>query len=340
MWTAFTRSEAAPITGRAQRPRVGNPTRTMRIAVCICTCERPELLASLLRIATGFDYGDVAETMIVVVDNAPPGAEAVCAGVGGAMVRYVPEPRRGRAFARETAVGAALQWNADFIAFLDDDDRPEPDWLRRLLAKRRQTDAGIVFGAWRQDPSARAPKWAKATVRAFKEPASFGKIGPYGLPRHVGTCNVLIHAEVFTRLPPPYFDPDFVANEDKDFFLRARAAGVSMALAQESIVLRGHGDRASTLEILKRGFVNGRSRAARFAKHLPDGQRRASTPTEASRSFLKLVARALLIPAYLPFPHRFMRNIYLIFRNAGFVFGFAKILFAGRTFAKATNAGK
>ncbi len=189
----------------------------MKIAVCICTYKRPEHLASLLRLITGFDYSDIEEPAIFVVDNAPPSAEAACTGVAGAMVRYVPEPRRGRGFARGTAVEAALQHGADFIAFLDDDDRPEPDWLKQLLAKRHQTHSGIVFGAWRQDPLAPAPGWARATLGAFRDPVFSGEVRSNGLPRHVGTGNVLIDAEVFQRLPRPYFDPDFVSAKTRTF---------------------------------------------------------------------------------------------------------------------------
>ncbi len=66
------------------------------------------------------------------------------------MVRYVTEPRRGRQLAAETAITTALQLSPDFIAYLDDDDRPDPGWLKHLIEEQRRTSAGIVFGAWRQ----------------------------------------------------------------------------------------------------------------------------------------------------------------------------------------------
>ncbi len=120
----------------------------------------------------------------------------------------------------------------------------------------------------------------------------------------------------FRRCRGLFFDPDLVTGQDKDFFIRARDAGISTALAQRSIVLRGHGDRDTTFNVLKRGFVNGRGRTARAVKGAPERRRRAGL---LGKSVLKLALGLFISPVLLPFPYRFMRKIYFICRNAGLI---------------------
>ena len=75
---------------------------------------------------------------IIVIDNDPAGsARAVvmdCAKAASFSVRYVHEPRRGIAIARNAALDAAIGAGADWIAFIDDDEWAEPDWISELMA--------------------------------------------------------------------------------------------------------------------------------------------------------------------------------------------------------------
>lgn len=75
---------------------------------------------------------------IVVVDNeeAPNNQRAVAAFAAICLfpVYYVHEPRRGIAFARNAVLHKALATGADWIAFIDDDENAEPDWIAALMA--------------------------------------------------------------------------------------------------------------------------------------------------------------------------------------------------------------
>ncbi len=55
---------------------------------------------------------------------------------GNWPVEYVAEPERGIARARNRAVAACA--DVDFVAFIDDDEVPEPDWLSRCARCRRR----------------------------------------------------------------------------------------------------------------------------------------------------------------------------------------------------------
>ena len=86
---------------------------------------------------------------IVVVDNDPAGPtcallESVKLGHNWPLRCYV-EPRRGIPYARNRAI-ASIEGRADFVAFVDDDEIPAPEWLDELLHVQRSYDADVVAG--------------------------------------------------------------------------------------------------------------------------------------------------------------------------------------------------
>ena len=86
------------------------------------------------------------EIVVIVIDNDPGGsAREIVAGYMDAapfVVRYLHEPRRGIAFARNAALDAAQESGAKWIAFIDDDDEiaalaGSPSSWQRNIAPRR-----------------------------------------------------------------------------------------------------------------------------------------------------------------------------------------------------------
>ena len=238
----------------------------MKISVCICTCDRPELLEKLLGSLRDIELGDIAagEVDLVIVDNNPTGAvRAACTRVAELLpieLHFVEEPERGISFARNRAVAEALARGADFVAFIDDDDIPEPDWLRRLMEEQRKTRAEIVGGVWRNVFAAQTPDWLKAAP-LFHEPVT-DRLGRYGIPIGMGTFNVLLSRGVLERfaMQGPIFAPElsFTGGGDTDLFIRAKKAGASFALAERSVINRGFVDQRLTARgVLTRAFRYG-----------------------------------------------------------------------------------
>jgi hypothetical protein len=82
---------------------------------------------------------------ILVVDNDPDrSGEPVCAASGVTALRYVHEPVPGIAAARNRALAEAER--DDVLVFIDDDERPGPDWLAQLLATFARTGRVGVVG--------------------------------------------------------------------------------------------------------------------------------------------------------------------------------------------------
>lgn len=103
-----------------------DPVSGERLSVVICTCERPvELARCLASLTASISPPDE----IVVVDNAPQGPLARAAVEAVPGVRYVAEPHRGLAIARNTGIRAA---RGDLVAFTDDDTVVHPTWTARV----------------------------------------------------------------------------------------------------------------------------------------------------------------------------------------------------------------
>jgi hypothetical protein len=119
------------------------------ITVVICTRERPGALARAIDSVLAQNYPDFR---ILVVDNAPvteATAEVVLAAARRGDVDYVVEPKAGLSFARNTAVAAAP---GDILAWLDDDEVADPNWLAevaRALAEHPEADvvSGVIVPA-------------------------------------------------------------------------------------------------------------------------------------------------------------------------------------------------
>ena len=253
----------------------------IRVAICICTCERLASLERLLGVLerAGLDGLAPDEVAVIVVDNRPDGrVRALCARLAHRLpmrLECVEEATPGISQARNRAVAAAGALGAAFVAFLDDDDVPEADWLEQLLATQRATGADLVFGFWRLPDDLQVPDWLEQT-RYFRPPDPAAR-NRYGLPAWAGTFNLLASMALLDRLSGPD-GPFLVAfthsgGEDSDLFIRAQRAGYTHACAERSIVVRTwETERLNLRGVLRRGFLLGGSRVHLACAHLPAAQ--------------------------------------------------------------------
>ena len=119
-----------------------------RVALCICTYKRPDGLINLLDKLT--QLAKAQPDVVVVIDNHIGGeGVAACDQLAASYpfaLHYAIEAEPGISYARNAAVSLALQQQPDLIAFLDDDEWPDPNWLAELIRVRASTDADAVGG--------------------------------------------------------------------------------------------------------------------------------------------------------------------------------------------------
>ncbi|SFI42702.1 glycosyltransferase family 2 protein [Methylobacterium brachiatum] len=210
----------------------------MRLCLCICTCERPAGLAQLLTAIDRQRLGGRADAAlrILVVDNgrsdaAIPVVEAYRAE-GRFPITYAREPVRGLAAVRNRSLDAAATLGADWIALIDDDEVPDPDWLRSLLDTARRTGVAACVGP--VVPLFERPPPAWAVAGGF-----FAKTLPVrdGLVTDGYTANALLDLRVVRALGLS-FDMRFntMGGEDTFFFRALLLAGHRIAWAPDAIV--------------------------------------------------------------------------------------------------------
>ena len=236
-----------------EQPRSNN----VRVAICIGTFKRPALLRKLL---TGisqlaFRKVSVPEIAVIVVDNdSSRTAEHACGEIPLPWSRkYVVEPRRGIARVRNTAVSEA--GNVQFIAFLDDDEVPDPFWLDELLSTQLQFEADVVAGPVLIDFASDVPGWVRSG--RFFDRATF----PTGHSMDkCSTNNVLIRREVFDGVPSFNQEFELTGAEDTHFFMRVNRAGYQIVWARDAVVHEAISKtRANFAWLLQRGYRLGNS---------------------------------------------------------------------------------
>jgi succinoglycan biosynthesis protein ExoM len=229
----------------------------LRVAICIATFKRTELLRKLLRGISELTFQKVPmpEIQLIVADNDAHGTAAeVCDSIPQRWpVKYVIEPRRGISQARNLAISEVR--DVDFIAFIDDDEVPEPSWLDELLSAQQRFGADVVAGPVVPSFTADVPEWVKE-----------GKL--FQSWRHVSgefldfcsTNNTLVARAVFDRVGA--FDERFglTGAEDTHFFLRVRRAGFQIVWASEAIAHETiSAGRANLGWLLRRSYRAGNS---------------------------------------------------------------------------------
>ena len=113
---------------------------------------------------------------------------------------------------------------ADLLAFTDDDCRPEPDWLERMLAAARAAPGAVVQGRTKPDALERQVLRAPHVRTLVIDP-----INPYKQ-----AANILYPRELFERLEG--FDERAIAGEDVGLWMRAQEAGAQIVAAPDAVV--------------------------------------------------------------------------------------------------------
>jgi Glycosyltransferase like family 2 len=167
-------------------------------------------------------------------------------------LRELGPPEGGGNPARQRNTGRRAA-RAPLLAFTDDDCRPEPDWLERLLARAANTPTAVIQGATRPDPLEH-DLFAAPHVHTLE-------VHPPG--RFAQTCNILYPRDLVERLGG--FDERAIVGEDIDLSLRAQEAGVPLVGAPDAVV--NHAVEAHTLPGFVRRNVRWRHLAYVVSRH-------------------------------------------------------------------------
>lgn len=235
---------------------------------------------------------------IVVVDNDPDHSAlpVLQAWAGRLPARFWHLPEPNIALARNLAVAQA---RGDWLAFIDDDETPGPEWLELLVRCQSATSADGVMAPV-------LPTYTDATPLWMREAGLFDRrrlsTGTRVFTEDSRTGNVLLRTDMVRSLAGP-FDPEFgrSGGEDTLFFSLLHRAGYVFVWCDEAVVTEEvPADRASVGWVLRRAY-RGAQTFVRVELYPLKGMRRALRAGALGlRAMVQLGVAALLALGLAP----------------------------------------
>lgn len=260
----------------------------MKIDVCLCTFRRPQVVETLQSIARA-DRPEGSVLRVIVIDNDDtPSAETYVADLAkdannSLDIDYRHVPGANISIARNGGLDAA---NGDWVAFLDDDEIVEPDWLTALYDRAAATGADAVFGHSHAIYGPEAPQWIVDGDFHSQFAAPRGDVVETG-----HTCNALLRwGDAPWREERFEIERGRSGGEDTEFFFRLRNQGARYAIADQSIVREEvPQSRLSLSWLMRRRFRIGQSYAARAQSGLARLKLFPLAAIKATYSFLRAI---------------------------------------------------
>ncbi len=228
------------------------------ISIIVPTFRRPEGIKRVLESLEN-QSGSGLEIEIIIADNDPDGGARdfveTYAKKSKQNIIYLHVPAPGVSNARNAALAKA---RGRYLAFLDDDEEADPDWLCALLQAARKYRAGVCFG--RVEARLARPSVSDTYfIQIFSRQGEGLAEGP--IDEIFGCGNSLIDTKM-CRLPKPPFDLNMneTGGEDDVLFAHIRDQGVPIVWAKQAICYEHvPPDRASPAYVKKRSFSFGQT---------------------------------------------------------------------------------
>jgi succinoglycan biosynthesis protein ExoM len=277
----------------------------MHICVCICTYKRPRLLRKLLvELGRQNTAGEFTYSVVVADNDRSESARITVDEVAVGLpvpIKYCVEPQQNIAMVRNKAVANAT---GDFIAFIDDDEFPGPDWLRTALRACREHQADGVLAPVRPYFEHEPPQWL-IKGRFCERPEH-----PTGYRlnwRETRTGNVLLRRKVLDGVAEPFRREFGNGGEDQEFFRRMMERGAVFVWCNEAAVHEVvPPERCRRSYLLKRALQRGQCE-----KGLADFR-------GVCKSLIAVPLYALMLPfLLLAGQHWFMRYLVRLCDHAG-----------------------
>jgi len=288
----------------------------MNISLCIATYRRPERLGALL---ADLERQELRPAEVIVVDNDAAGSaraviEAARAAGTPFPIHYDIQPQRNIALTRNRTVALAT---GEWVAFVDDDERAPPAWLRQLAAAAAAHSAAGVLGPVVPEVPPYAPAWIRRG-RFYDFPRMrSGEVVPLNRMRF---GNVLLRGAPLRAEPGP-FDVSYglSTGEDADLLIRMVRRGAKIIWCDEAVVTEPIEDKRLSLQWLLQRALSGGQEFARktlTGHYGPIGL--GGRLLLLARCLGQLAAAAVLTVASWPFGrHRGVYYLLKIWANVG-----------------------
>jgi succinoglycan biosynthesis protein ExoM len=230
----------------------------VKIAVAICTYNRNDALVTLLDalLLAALRVAERAKVGVVVVDDSQDGrAHPVVQRYENDFalgIRYCRSGRQNISLARNLAIETAGKIG-DWIAMIDDDCEPKPDWLEALLDTQSKTGADAVTATMVRRVPPGSPKWLTEEPfldAGLEHPPDGAEV------TFASTFNSMISSRWLREHPEIRFDPELgvLGGEDMVFFRRAHTVGLRISFSERAAVFENQPASRATLSYQLRSF--------------------------------------------------------------------------------------
>jgi succinoglycan biosynthesis protein ExoM len=260
-----------------QNPQASQP---IKVDIGICTYRRPAVVATLQSLFK-LDIPDGVNVRLIVADNdAEPSAQASIDHLrehAPFEITYIHCPKSNISIARNACLSAC---EADYLAFIDDDETAPREWLSELLKTAQETGAEAVLGPVTAIYKSNVPGWIRT--------GDFHSTFPVFVNGDIitgYTCNTLLRMNA-----PSVSGRRFALSlgqsggEDTHFFSHMHAAGGRIAYAEKAVLSEPVPDtRASFMWLAKRRFRSGQTHGRLLAERRPGLRRVAQIAIAAAK---------------------------------------------------------
>ena len=237
-------------------------TKIEFVLVSCCTYRRPKMLNTALDSIKKMKLPDNIRVEVLVVENdkEPLARDTVIAQMQTYPItlHYVQEKRAGIANARNCVLYTAIELGASHIAFLDDDEIVDENWLcSHIDFYQNNHEAIIISGPTYNKFEKIYPDYIKNN-NIFKQSTT----KKTGMIRDICASGNVFFPVSITKEDKIFFDAmyKYMGGEDGDFFSRASQQGYRIVWNNDAINYEIVDDsRANVKWILNRYYYNGYS---------------------------------------------------------------------------------
>lgn len=226
-------------------------TLNSKYIVAICTFKRPQLLENLLKNLLPQVVAAEEIVSVLVLDNDPAvSAKQVIIeaekSLPTGLLFYKTVSPKGLAVARNAAIEHSLKSSANLI-FIDDDEKPEHNWLTNMIAAHREFRESIIAGpvlpvlpsilpAW----SPRGEFWKRNRFQHFSQ-----------VPPTIGDGNVLFPLSFLTSGIRYDIKFNLTGGQDTKLFRESLRSGFEIRWADNAVVWEYIPEERLTVEYAK-----------------------------------------------------------------------------------------
>jgi succinoglycan biosynthesis protein ExoM len=235
-------------------------TDSPHISVCIPTYKRPSMLSRCLAALKNQETRGFTYSVVVIDNDIDQSSKKIVLEWQEkypVQISYDVEPEQNISCARNKAVTNS---SGDLIAFIDDDEFPDSEWLQTLYSTLLSSKADGVLGPVISYFEIQPPEWVIKSQ--LLERMSFAT-GTVLKPEYMRTGNVLMDKRILEGEANP-FDPRFgrTGGEDGDFFRRMTERSYRFVWCKEAPVYETiTPERFTRKYFIKRAILRGVSEA-------------------------------------------------------------------------------